>query len=178
MSATNIRMPKFKFVTAALLAALTMCAMPCHGAGKGEKSVGLRGGYTTSNESAIAGLYFQYSFSDRFRIAPDIDYSFRNNGTDAISLNLNAHVPFSLAAGRAAFYPLAGLNYTSWNIHKRLEIEDNDDAKSRIDRLGFNIGAGFEYYVKPTLKLGFEGKYRWTKDYDSGVFNLSIGYVF
>lgn len=178
MSVINFRIPKFKVAAVATLLAVSVCALPCQGAGKGEKSVGLRGGYTTANKSAVAGLYFQYSFSDHFRIAPDIDYSFRNNGTDAISLNLNAHVPFRFESEKVALYPLAGLNYTSWNIHKRIEIEDNDDAKSRIDRLGLNIGGGVEYYVKPTLKLGFEGKYRWTRDYNSGVLNLSIGYVF
>lgn len=160
-----------KFLLPLLLLILPLCAM---GAGKGEKSVGLRGGYTGANRSAVAGVYFQYSFSDKLRIAPDIDYSFRHRGTDAISLNLNLHSPFTLAPG-AAFYPLAGLNYTSWNIHRTVDI---DDAKSRVDRLGFNIGGGVEYYVKTTLKLALEGKYRWTRDYDSAVFTLSIGYIF
>ena len=157
---------------------VSLCADNAYAIGKGEKSLGFRAGYTSSNQSAVAGMYFQYAFSRHFRLSPDVDYSFRHNGNDALSINLNAHVPFGLSADRFAIYPLAGLNYTSWNIHEIKDIEDNNDAKNRVDRLGMNVGAGIEYYAKPSLKLAFEGKYRWTKDYDSGVFNVSIGYIF
>lgn len=172
-------MKSSRFV-AAIIAAMLVCVLPdsASALGKGEKSLGFRAGYTSSNQSAVAGMYFQYAFSSHFRLAPDVDYSFRHNGNDAFSINLNAHVPFGFSADRLAFYPLAGLNYTSWNIHKIDDIADNDDTKSRIDRLGLNVGAGLEYYVKPTLKLAFEGKYRWTRDYNSGVFTVSIGYIF
>ena len=149
-----------------------------HASEKGEKSIGLRGGYATSNHSAVAGLYFQYAFSSRFRLAPDIMYTFRHNGTDAYSLNLNAHVPFALNNSKIAIFPIAGINYTSWNISGGKEIDENNDAKSRIDRLGLNLGGGVEYFVKPTLKLSLEAKYRALKDYGSGVFTVSIGYVF
>lgn len=145
---------------------------------KGDKSLGLKGGYTTSNHSAVAGLYFQYAFSSRFRLAPDIMYAFRNDGRDAYSINLNAHIPFSLNDSKFTLYPLVGFNYTSWNIKGRKEIAENDDAKSRIDRLGFNIGCGVEFNVKPSLKLSFEAKYAALKDYGAGVFNVAIGYVF
>ena len=146
---------------------------------RGKKSVGIRAGYTTGNSSAVAGLYFQYAFSERFRIAPDADYTFRHEGTDAFSINLNAHVPFDLGTSRRwEVYPLAGLNYTSWNIHRRSSLRDNDDSKSRVDRLGFNAGAGIGFHATPTLKFALEGKYRWTRHYNSGVFTLSIGYMF
>ncbi|MDE6049741.1 MAG: porin family protein [Paramuribaculum sp.] len=144
---------------------------------KGEKSLGFKAGYTTSNQSAVAGLYFQYAFSTKFRLAPDVCYTFRNNGTDAYSINLNAHIPFSFSDNRFAFYPLVGFNYTSWNIRGK-DIVENNDTKSRIDRLGFNAGAGLEYYARPTLKLALEAKYRALKDYGSGVFTVSIGYIF
>lgn len=167
-----------KRVLTLIVAAIILSAPSCFAIEKGEKSVGLRGGYTTSNHSGVAGLYFQYAFSSKFRLAPDVSYAFRNSGTDAYSINLNAHVPFAFSDSRFAFYPIAGLNYTSWNIRGNKDMDENNDSKSRIDRLGFNFGGGLEYYAKPTMKLAFEAKYRALKDYGSGVFTVSIGYIF
>ena len=55
----------FMFVIAALIPTAAF-------AQKGEKTVGLRAGYSTRNESAIAGVYFQYRFSRYFRLAPNL----------------------------------------------------------------------------------------------------------
>ena len=44
----------------ALMLTLPAFTMSAHC--RGEKSLGLRGGYNTRNESAVAGLYFQYAF--------------------------------------------------------------------------------------------------------------------
>ena len=144
---------------------------------RGEKSLGLRVGYVTRNESALAGLYFQYSFTDYFRLSPDIDYVFRHHNEDALDLNLNAHFPFRLGvSGRFSMYPLVGMNYTSWNLHTH--DENSDDVTTRDSHLGLNIGGGMEYYITPTLKLNFEGKFQWTKRADTGVFLVGIGYVF
>ena len=173
---TNILFKSKKLLASLML--ILLSANFTYAVEKGEKSMGFRGGYTTNNQSAVAGIYFQYAFSSHFRLAPDVSYTFRNNGTDAYSINLNAHVPFSFSENRFAFYPLAGLDYTSWNIRGRKELDENDDAKSRVDRLGFNFGAGIEYYAKPTLKLAFETKYRAMRDFGSGVFTVSIGYIF
>lgn len=158
------------------LAALMISAIP-FSANAGEKTVGLRAGYNTRAESAIAGLFFQYRFSPHFGIAPNVDYYFRHNDTDALSINLNTHFPFSLGAqSRAALYPLAGLNYTSWNYH--FDDTVNDDVTTRVSRLGLNIGGGFEFYATQSLKLSFEAKATFIKQYTSGSFTLSIGYVF
>ncbi len=121
----------------------------------------------------MAGLYFQYAFSSRFRLAPDVDYSFRNRGQDAFSFNINGHFPLTAPASRLTAYPLAGLNYTTWNTRNNA-----DDSRSRTDRLGLNVGAGVDYRVTPTLKLGAEAKFRWAHNYNSGVITVAIGYRF
>ena len=66
---------------------------------KGEKSLGPKVGYVSKNKSAIAGLVFQYSFSNHFRISPELSYVFRNNDMDAFSFDINAHVPFGMNLG-------------------------------------------------------------------------------
>lgn len=159
-------------------AAVMLTSVSAFAIERGDKSVGIRAGYTTSNRSAVAGLYFQYAFSSRFRIAPDVDYSFRNRGQDAFSINLNGHFPITAPSNRLTVYPLAGLNYTTWNFHDDRTETRSNDVSTRTDRLGLNVGAGADYMMTPTLKLGAEAKFRWTRDYNSGVFTVSIGYLF
>ena len=143
----------------------------------GEKTLGVRLGYNTRSEAPLAGLFFQYSLTEHFRLSPNVEYYFKHKGTDALSVNLNAHFPFTLGAGsHAALYPLAGVNFTSWNFHQ--EASDIDDVTTRASRLGLNLGGGFEYYATKSLKLSLEAKATLIKNYSSGTFSLSIGYVF
>lgn len=159
---------------AAILASSTFA--PESGA---ETTVGVRAGYNTRSESPVAGLLFQYSFSDHVRIAPNADYYFRNNDLDALSISCNMEFPFALSStGNAALYPLAGLNYSSWNYHLDKTGEEFNDVSTRVGRLGLNVGAGFEYKVTRTLKLSVEAVANLMKSYSSGSFTASIAYVF
>lgn len=152
---------------------------------RGQKSVGLRGGFTTRNTTAMAGLYFSYRFSDHFRFAPKVDYAFRHKGIDAFSFNFDTEMPIALdgMVGKVNFYPIAGLNYSTFTSHNpsgdiRNLSEDSDDASQRTSRFGLNFGAGIEYFATPTLRLAFESKCLLMKQYSGGWFNASIGYVF
>lgn len=164
---------------------LTALAVPTTAsAQRGEKSLGIKAGYNTRNESAAAGIYFQYRFSKYFRLAPDVEYILRHTGSDALSFNCNAQVPLLLGGSdsRVNFYPLAGLNYTSWNYHPAknsvLRTDASNDVSTRVNRLGLNVGAGFEYHIKPTLKIAIEGKYTLASHNNFGAISASIGYVF
>lgn len=146
-----------------------------------ENSMGVRLGYNTRNSSPAAGLWFQHEFTRHFRLAPNVDYIFRHDNTDALSFNCNAQFPFRFGQYEAfAVYPLAGLNYTSWNYHHddNPAVEGVDDVTSRNNRFGFNAGAGLEYRVTPTLKLALEAKGTLVKSYSSATITLSIGYIF
>lgn len=145
---------------------------------KGEKSVGLKGGYATQNHSATAGIYFQYDFSNHFRLSPDVDYVFRKHGTDALLINVNAQFPFRFAAGRLCAYPLAGLSYSMSTYHNVASTDGSDGGNERTNRFGLNFGAGFEARLTPSLKIFAEGKYNWVRHYDGGMFAIGIGYIF
>ena len=147
-----------------------------------KKSLGIIAGYNTRNESCEAGIFFQYRARKHVRIAPDITYIARHKGTDALAINLNIHVPFSfLQSGRLSIYPLAGLNFTSWN-HKPTENpmirSDFDDLSRRTNRFGINLGAGADLMVTQTLKLRLEGKWVGAKSTSGGDISLGIGYAF
>ncbi|MBD5185986.1 MAG: porin family protein [Bacteroides sp.] len=164
-----------KLCVCLLMALIT--AVTAGGVERGEKTLGLRGGYNTRNESGVAGVYFQYAFSRHVRLAPNVDYVFRNKGTDAYSCNINVHFPLYFGSStRFDLYPLAGVNFISWN--HRLNNSDGIDTSSRVSRLGLNAGAGAEYYCTPTLKLCVEAKCNFVEANTSGVFSIGIGYVF
>lgn len=142
---------------------------------RGEKSLGLAGGFNTANDGAVAGVFFQYSFYRHFRLAPSADYVFRHRGIDGLHVNLDCHFPIGVGSGRFDVYPLVGLNFMSMYDHSIVETED---VSSRRTRLGLNIGGGCEFYCTSSLKIFAEGKFNWVKDFNSGVFTVGIGYVF
>ncbi|MBO4955223.1 MAG: outer membrane beta-barrel protein [Muribaculaceae bacterium] len=159
---------------------LIAIAAPAANAQHGEKSVGLRAGYTTRNNTASAGLYFSYRFTEHFRIAPKIDYAFRHNKTDAFSFNFDTEYPIALnTVNTVNFYPIAGLNYSTYSTHTSVaDSDESDDASVRESHFGLNLGAGVEYFATPTLRLSFESKCQLVKKYTGGWFTISIGYRF
>lgn len=165
---------KSRFLLAAV-AAMTFIAAGA--VERGEKTLGLRAGFNGRNSSGLAGVMFQYAFSSRFRLAPNVDYVFRHKSTDAYSVSVNAHFPINFGSyKRFDIYPLAGVNFISWN--HRLNDTDGHDTSSRTSHMGLNIGGGMEFYCTPSLKICAEGKFNWVTNYNSGVVNLGIGYVF
>ncbi len=146
---------------------------------KGEKSLGPKIGYASKNKSAVAGLVFQYAFSEHFRLAPELGYIFRHDNLDAFQFDINAHMPFSFTGEKVAFYPLAGLNYSSWSHHfDRSELLETDDVSTRTSRFGLNLGAGFDLRCTKTLKLTLEAKYTLMKGYSNTAITAGISYVF
>lgn len=146
---------------------------------QGEKSFGPKIGYASKNESATAGLFFQYAVTSHFRLSPEIGYIFRHNDLDAFTIDLNGQFPFGFTGERVAFYPLAGLNYSSWNSHFLTDdIDKIDDVSTRVTRLGLNAGAGFELRCNESMKLTLEAKYCLTKHYNSAMISAGISFIF
>ena len=146
---------------------------------RGEKCVGAKLGYVDKNNSASMGLVFQYSFSRHLRVAPEIGCVFKHKNMDAFTIDFNFHTPFTFTGEKAALYPLAGLNYSSWNRTMPRELVDEiDDITTRTSRFGLNLGAGFELRCSRTLKLGTEAKYTLIKSYSGASLAAMVCYVF
>ena len=125
------------------------------------------------------GLVFQYSFSRHLRVAPEIGCVFKHKNMDAFTIDFNFHTPFTFTGEKAALYPLAGLNYSSWNRTMPRELVDEiDDITTRTSRFGLNLGAGFELRCSRTLKLGIEAKYTLIKSYSGASLAAMVCYVF
>ncbi|MDE6383722.1 MAG: porin family protein [Paramuribaculum sp.] len=172
-------MKKLLTILIAIIAILPLSSVEAF-AQHGEKSVGLRAGFTTRNTTASAGLYFSYRFSEHFRIAPKVDYAFRHHRTDAFSFNFDTEYPVALNAAHSVnFYPIAGINYSTYSTHASLDdIEYSDDATVRDNNFGLNLGAGIEYFATPTLRLAFESKCQLIKQYTGAWLTVGIGYRF
>lgn len=157
---------------------LTACLGASAQMHRGDKSLGVKGGYITLNHAPAAGLQFEYTFSDHFVLAPNIDYVFRNEQLDGLLFNLDYHGPWNLSpSGRASVYHILGLNYASWSSHTLMDGGDADVIK-RYNRIGLDFGLGMAFYLKPTLKLSIEGKFNWLKHHNTGIFTAGLGYVF
>lgn len=177
---------KFAGVAIATLIILTTFT-PLQASQKGEKVFGVRTGYVSRNNSMDLGLYFQYTFSEYFRLQPAADLVFRHNNRDAFTIDINGQVPFSFDSENFSLYPFAGLNFSSWNHHfTQSDLSEaapqsdpfNIEDSSRTNRFGFNLGAGFDLKLSSTLKLTLEAGYTFVKS-NSGVRVLAgIGYVF
>lgn len=166
------------------LIALTLCLLITENAvaqmHKGDKSFGPKLGYVSKNTSLFAGLDFQYAFSDWLRVAPEVGAAVRHNNRDAFTAGLNIMFPLNLSNDRVALYPLAGIAFNSWATHFG---KDNygvisDDSTLRLSRFGMNLGAGFEYYVKPSMRIAIEAKYTLIKEFSALYATASVAYVF
>jgi len=161
-----------------IIALCALCAAPSATAQwKGEKTIGLQAGYNTINESAIAGIEFTYRFSKHFRLAPNVTYAFKHRQMDALAINLNAHLPFQLAP-KWEIFPLAGINYSSWNFHHNGTANDDSDVTTRDSRFGFNLGAGIGVAATSTLRLSLTADYVFAKHLDGCNIAAKIAYCF
>lgn len=134
---------------------------------RGEKSLGVIGGFSTYNNGGYMGVDFQYTIVDHVRLAPDIAYSFRNEGKSAFILDVDVHFPFKLAKG-FDIYPLVGFAFNNWSYA----------GGGSASRAGGNFGAGLDFYLTSNLKLSLQGKYSVMNDTSGGFIGLGIGYVF
>lgn len=177
-----------KRLIAAALAATALCGGTAALADdySGEKTLGIRVGYNTYNQRPLAGAQFSYRFNRLLRLSPAVEYVFRNDGLDALMVDLNMEFVFPLAQGRCDIYPLAGVNFSSWNFHHLdyVHIDPNgkltptDDVSSRVSRFGLNAGAGFGFNVTRSLRLSVTGTYTFIKEFHGANITMGIHYRF
>lgn len=143
-----------------------------------EKTFGINGGFVSYNSSGYAGLHFTYAFSNKVRIAPEVDMVFRGKSQDALMFDANVDFTFRTSS-KFTIYPLVGLNYSAWKRHVRL-TGGNDDLlhNSNKNHLGANVGAGFDVDITDHLRFGAKGMYTLIKDTDTARAGISLSYIF
>lgn len=144
---------------------------------KGESAFGVQTGYTSTNNSAIGALFYQYGVSNTVRMSTEIGFVVRHEDYDAFTGDINVHFPLRLDQKSMELYPLAGLNFSSWTCHDNI-FEGIDDVTTRRNRFGLNLGAGWQLRASETLKLKIEAKYVLTSRFSTFTLGVGIGYVF
>lgn len=142
------------------------CAFTAN-AQKGEKTLGVKGGYASYNNGGFADVYFQIGVANHVRLAPSIGYVFRNDHKSAFTLDVDVQFPFRVVKALNV-YPLLGFTFNNWNYTY------HDD----FSRAGANFGAGFDIFLTQNLKMNIEGKYSMMNDTGGAFFGIGLGYVF
>lgn len=157
---------------------------------EGSMAVGAHLGYAGYGDGYSPlglGARFQYEFVENIRGEIDGNYWFNKNSAGYWDANLNFQYLFPVTED-IKVYPLAGI--TLLGTHG---FDENETA------VGFNLGAGAEYYLDKNLKLSLDIKYQSAKktetvtvsylgqsisqDFDiikanGPVFQFGIAYVF
>jgi opacity protein-like surface antigen len=168
-----------RFALVAIAAIVAVCSFRGYADQySGEKSLGFRFGYNTYNREPITGFQFSYRFNRLIRLSPDVNYVFRRDGRDAMMIDLNVDFMFPFAKGRCSVYPLAGVNYSSWNLHTDLRGDYTNDVSSRINHFGLNFGAGFDVNISSSMRFSLTGAYNLISDFSGANIMAGIHYRF
>ncbi len=137
------------------------------------KCLGASVGYLFETKNVQAEVFFYLPIAKRWRIAPDVQYSFSYDNVYEWGIDGNIHylIPF---AGRFTFYPLAGIAFQSW--HSRWMGEEILFVTE--NKFGINTGVGFEVTLPYRLNLHLEGKYIFMEKFHQPHISLGLGYRF
>ena len=167
-------MKKLMMMAVALVISVTAFAQA------GQMAVGLNGSYGIKKDYNRFGIgaKFQYEMIDNFRAEVSGNYFLPKEDTYSWDLNLNFH--YTILVGESVkVYPLVGVTYLnhglSGDAKKAVEAVD---GKTSDGKVGFNAGAGIEYYVSSNFKINAECKYQYVKDMDWVVPSIGFSYVF
>lgn len=146
-----------------MVAAVIMSAA----AQRGEKTLGIAGGYSSYANSGYIKGYFHYSFASHVRIAPEVGYIFPSSGDiSGFEATADMHFPFRVGRG-VSLYPLAGVCFYSWNR-----------PRHHYNSLGLDVGGGMDLYFTPYLKASVEAKFVWANPTYGAMVSVGLGYVF
>ena len=170
-------------------------------------AIGVNVTYGTEIGSVGFGVKGQYRFIDQFRGEAAFEYFLKKDNVSAWDVNVNLHYLIPVA-NNLKVYPLAGvtymrvishfetsaissyssepnpLNYSSeteyWTaVENYLRGGESSSTTSSNGHFGANLGAGIEYDLSDSWKIGFETKYQIIgKGYSQVVFTVGAAYKF
>lgn len=133
-----------KFLLSIILSVVALGAY----AQKGEMAASLQ--FTVGAGQGLAnpglGAKFSYSITDPWRLAASFDYGFKNKGTAAWDVNVDAHYRFFFGRGFSA-YPMAGFTVLGYS-----------NSFVNTTCVGMNLGGGAEYDINESWAVFTELK--------------------
>jgi outer membrane protein X len=158
---------------------------------QGKYAIGAEAGFASFQNSYSPtkfGAKFQMFFDENWRGELAGNMFTKKDDVGLWDANINVHYVFNVA-DKVNIYPLGGLAIVGTTGVK--DLEGKDDNKVMV---GFNLGAGVEYFLAESLKLNLDIKYKNAKceetytfmgqsttiEYKTNgpIFSLGIAYVF
>lgn len=153
-----------KYLLIAIVALMSVAAE----AKSGDIKAGLQFNYGSKHSLMGLGANLVIEPVNRFRVAPEFLYYFKNNHWQGYNVNLNLHY-LVIASNTSNFYPLVGFSYANYKF---------EDYKGE-DRFGANIGVGYEYVINQQFRFYIEQKFQvLSKDWNQSVTTLGMRYCF
>ena len=170
-------------------------------------AIGVNVTYGTELGSVGFGVKGQYRFIDQFRGEAAFEYFLKKDNVSAWDVNVNLHYLIPVA-NNLKVYPLAGvtymrvishfetsaissyssvpnpLNYSSLASYQAalenyLRGGESSSTTSSDGHFGANLGAGIEYDLSDSWKIGFETKYQIIgKGFSQVAFTVGAAYKF
>ena len=153
-----------KFIFLAVLAIVTALGASAE---KGDIAAGAQFAYASKNSMAGLGLQLQVEPVNRFRIAPEFMYYFKNDGLSAINANVNLHYVIPTSS-TFAVYPLLGFTYANYKV----------EHGGSVDKCGANVGVGAEYRLQDRLSCYTEERFQIIENFNQSVTVLGFKYRF
>ena len=153
-----------------LIAIVALTAMVAR-AESGDISAGVQFNYGSKHSLMGLGAHMLIEPVNRFRVAPEFLYYFKNNRYQGYNVNLNLHYIISLHSS-SNFYPLLGFSYANYKY-------DNGIKSEGTDRFGANVGVGYEYLINRQFRFYVEQKFQaLSKSWNQSVTTLGLRYTF
>ena len=172
-----------------MMVVMAVCCLTASAQGK--YAIGAEVGFASFDNSYSPtkfGAKFQMFFDENWRGELAGNMFTKKNDFGFWDANVNIHYVFNVA-DKLNIYPLGGLAIVGTTGVK--DLEGKDDNKVMV---GFNLGAGVEYFLAESLKLNLDIKYKNAKceetytfmgqsttiEYKTNgpIFSLGIAYVF
>jgi len=135
---------------------------------QGDIYAGLQFNYGSKHSLMGVGAGVVFEPVNRFRIAPEFDYYFKNNHWQGYNVNINFHY-LVWTHSASNFYPVVGFSYANY------KWEDSEG----IDHFGANVGVGYEYVINTQFRFYVEQKYQiLSKDWNQSATTLGVRYRF
>ncbi|MDO4948832.1 MAG: outer membrane beta-barrel protein [Bacteroidales bacterium] len=131
-----------------------------------EQVVGWNLNYSTKNQNFGVGVKYRFYVADYFRLEPSADYFFENKDVSNWDVNCNLHFLFR-AKDDFYLYPLVGASFAAFSV-----------GPNDLNRLGLNLGGGFDWEFDRNWVATIELKYQCLKDFGQAVFSAGVAYCF
>ncbi len=137
---------------------------------EGTVGFGVHTGYGAEINSLGVGAHIHYYRTNNLRFVPSYTYFIERKNERMWMVDADAHyiLPVSITA---SLYPIAGLHYSHWTFN---EAPD----QVRKNRLGLNLGLGFQHDISYRVRANIDMKYQMIRDYSQLVLMAGFGFWF